>query len=82
VIAATVGAIVACAEAGRRRAGGTRVFPFVASLAAPLWVLERGVCAWLACAAYVAWGGIPYRGTIVARAATPIRILQARLKGV
>ena len=64
-------------QAARR---GTRVFPLSASVAAPLWVLERGVCAWLACAARLAWGGIPYSGRIISRAATPYRILQARLK--
>ena len=73
--------IVLAAEAGRRRCGGTRVFPFTASLAAPLWVCERAVCAWLAVAAYIAWGGIPYRGRIIARAATPLRRLEQRLKG-
>ena len=79
-VAAAALAIVAAAESGRRRAGGTRVFPLSASVAAPLWVLERGVCAWLACAARLAWGGIPYSGRIISRAATPYRILQARLK--
>ncbi|MGY0002831.1 glycosyltransferase [Micromonospora sp. I033] len=41
-------ATVALAELGRRRAGGTRVFPAHTALAAPVWLLERGVCAWLA----------------------------------
>ena len=38
----------ALAEAGRRRAGGARVFPVRASLLAPAWVAERAVCSWLA----------------------------------
>lgn len=41
-------ATVAVAELGRRRAGGARVFPAHTVLAAPVWLLERGVCAWLA----------------------------------
>jgi hypothetical protein len=78
VAGALLGSIVA-AEAGRRRAGGAHVFPPVASLAAPVWIAERAVCAWLAIAAYAALGGVPYRGRIMARAATPLRDLQARL---
>jgi hypothetical protein len=74
-------AIVIVAEAGRRREHGTCVFPVTAALAAPLWVAERAVCAWLAVAAFVAWGGVRYRGRIVARAATPLRVLQQRVKG-
>ncbi|MET8835175.1 glycosyltransferase family 2 protein [Micromonospora sp. NPDC004540] len=41
-------ATVAVAELGRRRAGGARVFPAHTALAAPVWLLERGVRAWLA----------------------------------
>jgi len=58
-----------------------RVFPFAASLAAPLWVCERGVCAWLAAGARLTFGGVPYHGRIVTRAATPVSVLQQRLKG-
>jgi hypothetical protein len=80
-LAAAAAAIVVAAEIGRRRSGGAAVFPAVAALAAPLWVCERAICAWLAVAAHLAWGGIPYRGRIVARAATPRRVLEQRLKG-
>ena len=66
---------MAVAEMGRRAGGGVRVFPVAASLAAPLWVIERAVCAWVAVAARVVWGGIPYRGTVLQRAATPYRTL-------
>jgi hypothetical protein len=62
------------AEAGRRRAGGRAVYPASSSLLAPLWVLERGVCIWLA----VWWrlrGGVPYAGRRLRRAAsTPGRL--------
>jgi hypothetical protein len=71
---------IVAAETGRRRGGGRRVFPIVASFAAPLWIAERAVSAWLAVAAYTLWGGVPYRGRIVARAATPLRDIQARLR--
>jgi hypothetical protein len=66
---------ILCAEIGRRRAGGRRVFPLAASLLAPVWVLERAVCAWLAVGARVILGGVPYRGRIMPYAATPMRVL-------
>lgn len=72
--------VIIAAEIGRRRAGGAQVFPFTASLAAPLWVCERAVCAWLAVVARFALGGIPYRGRIVSQAATPMRVLEHRVK--
>jgi hypothetical protein len=71
--------IVGAAELGRRRAGGTAVFPASASLLAPAWVAERAVCSWLALGARVLLGGVPYRGTILRHAATPMRELRARL---
>jgi hypothetical protein len=74
IAAATVAAVV-IAEMGRQAAGGTRVFPVAASLAAPLWILERGICAWLALAARVFLGGIPYRGRILTKAANSSRHL-------
>jgi hypothetical protein len=81
VLAAATTVSTLAAEAGRRRSGGRRVFPPIASLLAPVWLCERAVCAWLAVAAHVAWGGVPYRGRIMGRAATPLRELQRRLKG-
>jgi hypothetical protein len=62
--------LVGAAELGRRRAGGQTVFPASASLFAPLWVAERGVCSWLALGARVR-GGVRYRDTRLRRAATP-----------
>jgi hypothetical protein len=58
------------AEAGRRAGQGVRVFPVRATLAAPVWVIERAVCAWVAVAARVVWGGIPYRGRVIKIAAS------------
>ena len=77
-LAGAVWGIVAAAEMGRRRAGARLVFPFAASLLAPLWVLERGICCWLAVAARLWHGGCPYAGRIVRRAATPPRVLRRR----
>jgi hypothetical protein len=62
--------VTALAERGRRRAGGRRVFSFSSSLLAPAWVLERGVCAWLAVWARTARGGVRYGGSRIRRAAT------------
>jgi hypothetical protein len=81
VIGLAMVAVAATAEAGRRRCSGSRVFPFATSLAAPLWICERAVCAWLAAGSRLVWGGIYYRGRVVARAATPLRALQHRLRG-
>ena len=77
-LVAAAGAAIGLAECGRWRAGGRVVFPFTASLLAPLWVAERGLCAWLAVGARVLVGGVPYRGSILRRAATPERELKRR----
>ncbi|MEU8288901.1 glycosyltransferase family 2 protein [Micromonospora sp. NPDC048905] len=63
--------VVALAEAGRRRAGGDRVFPPTTALAAPLWLVERGVCGWLAVAQRVLRGGVRYGDAQIRRAANP-----------
>lgn len=70
--------VVGLAEAGRRRAGGTRVFPAVASLMAPLWVAERAVCTWIALG-HRALGGVPYRGSRLKAAAHSRRTIRRRL---
>ena len=72
---------VLMAEAGRRRAHGQRVFHWTASLWAPAWVFERSICAWIAIAARVVLGGIPYSGAIVRTAATSTRRLKDNLRG-
>lgn len=77
-LAAGVVAVALAAEAGRWRGGGRRVFPVRASLLAPVWVAERAVCSWLALGARICLGGIPYRGTLLRHAATPMRVLLAR----
>lgn len=71
------GAALACfvAERGRRRAGGTAVFPATSALWAPVWLAERAVCVWIALA-YRMRGGVPYGGMRLRRAATPVRVLR------
>jgi hypothetical protein len=71
---------IVVAELGRRRSAGRQVFPLSASLCAPLWVVERATCAWLAIASRVIVGGIRYNGRILATAAHSSRAL-ARAHG-
>jgi len=70
-------AAIAIAEAGRRRAGGRQVFPPSAALWAPLWLLERGVCSWLAVAQRLR-GGVRYSDGRLARAGTSLGMLTAK----
>ena len=70
--------VMLLAEAGRRRAGGARVFPASTALLAPLWVVERAACSWLALASRILLGGVRYRGVILRHAATSARVLRAR----
>jgi Glycosyltransferase like family 2 len=72
---------VALAERGRRRAGGAAVFPASSSLLAPLWVLERGVCAWLAVLQRLRFGGVRYGDSVIPRAAHSKRQLRRRFEG-
>lgn len=76
--AASVGASV-LAERGRRRVGGTGVFPASASLLAPLWVLERAICSWLAVLQRLRFGGVRYGEEIIPTAAHSIGILRDQL---
>jgi hypothetical protein len=69
---------VLVAEVGRRRGGGRAVFRRDAALWAPLWLLERAVCVWLA----VGWrlsGGVPYAGRRLVTAAHSTAALRRRL---
>jgi hypothetical protein len=72
---------IAVAERGRRRQGGAEVFPVMASLMAPLWVLERGLCAWLAMLQRLRFGGVRYGDSIIRTAAHSPRQLRRRAVG-
>ncbi len=54
--------VIGTAEVGRWRNSGRTVFPSTAALWAPVWVAERGTCAWLALGARVLRGGVSYGG--------------------
>jgi hypothetical protein len=69
---------VAAAELGRRRAGGAAVFPASSTLLAPVWILERGVCAWLAVIQRLRFGGVRYGDSIIPTAAHSERQLRQR----
>jgi hypothetical protein len=68
----------AMAERGRRRAGGSAVFPASSSLLAPVWILERGVCAWLAVLQRLHYGGVRYGDSVIPVAAHSERRLRRR----
>ena len=66
---------VLIAMIGRRRGGGRAHFDRTAVLCAPLWVAERGVCAWIA----LLWrmrGGCPYHSSRIKTAAHSPRQLR------
>jgi hypothetical protein len=63
-------AIMAVAEAGRRRDGGSTVFSWLGTAYAPVWVAERAVCSWLAIGSFLR-GGVRYGGRRLATAAHP-----------
>lgn len=69
---------VGLAELGRRRDSGRTVFPASSSWLAPAWVLERGVCSWLAVGSRLWLGGVRYRGGLLTRAASSSAALRRR----
>jgi hypothetical protein len=70
--------VAALAERGRWRGGGRRAFPVSSSLLAPGWILERGVCIWLALLWRLRSGGIRYGDEVIPTAAHSRRALRAR----
>lgn len=78
ILAAAVLAVIGLAELGRQRDGGRKVFPAVASLLAPAWLAERALCTWFALGVRLFTQGIPYHGSLIPRAATPVKELRQR----
>lgn len=72
-------AAIAVGEVGRRRAGGSDVYPATSALWTPLWLAERAVCVWLA-VAHRLGGGMPYAGQRILVAAHSNRQLRARTR--
>jgi hypothetical protein len=72
-------AAVLTAEAGRRRSGGTTVYPASSVILAPLWILERSACMWIA-VWYRLQGGVPYAGRRLSRAASTPTQLRKRVR--
>jgi hypothetical protein len=72
------GLVVTLAEFGRRRASGGSVFPPDTALWAPAWVVERGVCSWLAVLLRVRHGGVHYAGHRIRVAAHSVAWLRGR----
>jgi hypothetical protein len=66
------------AERGRNRAGGQRIFPATSSLLASVWMLERGVCSWLAVIQRLRYGGVRYGDSVIRVAAHSKRRLRRR----
>jgi hypothetical protein len=69
-------ALVLLAESGRRRGAGKAVFPPTSSLFAPFWVLERGVCSWLALVQKLRWGGVRYGSEVIPTAAHAVSTIR------
>jgi hypothetical protein len=69
-------ALMFVAELGRRRGEGTEVFPGSSSLLAPLWVLERGLCSWLAVLQRLRFGGVRYGAEVIPTAAHSISTIR------
>jgi hypothetical protein len=73
--------VAALAERGRQRDGGGKAFPASCSLLAPVWVLERGVCIWLALLQRLRYGGVRYGEAVIPTAGHSLRVLRRRALG-
>jgi hypothetical protein len=80
LLIAIASSAVAVAELGRRRAGAQPHFHWTCSVCAPLWVLERSVCSWIAVAMRLR-GGVRYGGDRLTIAAHSRRTIRRRLAG-
>ena len=71
---------VGIAEVGRRKDDGRRVFPARCAWFAPVWLMERALCAWLALINRTLRGGVVYGDGIIERAANPGRSGATRVR--
>ena len=78
--AALLALSVPMAEVGRRLHGGTKYFPLACSFYAPCWLLERGICTWMAMFAKLKNGGVLYNNRVISIAANPVWKLRSKLK--
>ncbi|MGI8663497.1 MAG: glycosyltransferase [Acidimicrobiales bacterium] len=76
-VATVAACAVALAELGRRRCGGAERFDMTASLLAPMWLIWRSLCTWMALGSWLR-GGVRYDGERLPRAATSMRELRRR----
>ncbi len=73
---AYIAVAVSIAAIGWLRAGAYRHFSPICVLAAPLWILERGICSWLALWQRIRFGGIRYGDSVIAASASSPRELK------
>jgi hypothetical protein len=78
-VALLVVAAIALAEVGRRKYGGQRVISVSCSFFAPAWLLERGICTWLALFQKAFRGGVSYNKAVISKAANPLGTLRRKL---
>lgn len=69
------------AEIGRRKYEGTKVFDIQSSLFAPFWLLERGICTWIALFEKLTRGGVEYNNSVITTAANSISKIRHRIMG-
>jgi hypothetical protein len=80
LIALLIAVAVAIAEIGRRKHGSQRVFAASCSFFAPAWLLERGICTWLALFHKLIKGGVGYNRAIITKAANSVATIQQKVK--
>ena len=79
-VAGLIAGSMGLAERGRRRAGGTAVFPLPTVWWAPVWVVERSLTVWWAIWARLVRGGVRYGGSRLVVAANSRRRLRVSLR--
>lgn len=66
------------AEIGRRKYGAQKVIGVICSFYAPAWLLERGICTWIALFSKVLNGGVKYNSAIIKTAANSETTIRTR----